>query len=146
MTFKRFIYEVIGYAILFFIARELCDLNIYIAIVIGYIGSLIGKFLYKYNGVFLEEIKGINILELENDKSRYEFEIYFNYKQKPYCFFGSFITSKNFETNQLRLFFYNNFNENKYVEVESKGKTMLRYKNMKEEFDITIYRESLVNH
>lgn len=137
---KKYVYEFLGYFILYFVAKHIFDINVYLSIGLGLLGSLLGKFFFKYNGVFFDKIESTTSKELTNNEAEFEIEFSIQYKRITYQFKGNFITVQDFETEKLRLFFYKHFSDKHFKEVMQFGKTKISFKDYYNPFEITVYK------
>ena len=135
---KKYVYEFLGYFVFYFVAKHIFDINFYLSIGIGLFGTLIGKFFYKYNGVFFDKIESATSKDLTNKDAEFDIDFSVHYKQKPYQFKAKFITVQDFETDKLRLFLYNHFSDKHFKEVMQFGETKLLFKDYYNPFEITI--------
>lgn len=122
MNIKKYIYEFLGFAILYSIAGLIFGFDsTVICIVAGIIGAIGGKFISKVNGFFIDEIID-QVIVNENDNSvDIEFTLKADYKTKPVVLFGSYSATKIIDTETLSTLLYNKFHDSDYKQILKNG-------------------------
>lgn len=122
MNIKKYIYEFLGFAILYSIAGLIFgfDSNI-ICIVAGIIGVFVGKFISKVNGFFINEIIDHEIVKENYGSVEVEFTLKADYRTKPVILYGTYSANKMFDTGTLSILLYNKFYDTHYKQILKNG-------------------------
>lgn len=122
MNLKKYIYEFLGFAILYSIAGIIFGFDsTVICIIAGIIGAFVGKFISKVNGFFIDQIIDHEIVNENEDYVDVEFTLKADYKTKPVVLFGSYSASRIIDTQTLSTLLYNKFHDSHYKQVLKSG-------------------------
>ena len=122
MNIKKYIYEFLGFAILYSIAGLIFGFDsTVVCIVAGIIGTIGGKFISKVNGFFIDEIIDHQIVNDNGGSVELEFTLKANYKTKPVVLFGFYSANRIIDTQTLSILLYNKFHDSHYKQVLKNG-------------------------
>lgn len=122
MHIKKYIYEFLGFAILYSIAGLIFGFDsTLVCIVAGIIGAIGGKFISKVNGFFIDEITDNEIVNEHDTSVDVEFTLKADYKTKPVVLFGTYSANKIIDTKTLSTLLYNKFHDSHFKKVLKNG-------------------------
>lgn len=139
MNVKKYIYEFLGFAILYSIAGIIFGFNsTLVCIVSGIIGAFGGKFISKVNGFFIDEIINHEIVNENDGFVDIEFTLKADYKTKPIVLFGSYSANTLIDTETLSTLLYNKFHDSHYKQILKNGVAKLNVGLKEETVEIEI--------
>ena len=122
MNIKKYIYEFLGFAILYSIAGLIFGFDsTVVCIVAGIIGAIAGKFISKVNGFFIDEIIDHQIVNENGGSVNVEFTLKADYKTKPVLLFGFYSANRIIDTQTLSTLLYSKFHNSHYKQVLKNG-------------------------
>ena len=139
MNIKKYIYEFLGFVILYSIASLIFGFDsTKVCIIAGILGTFAGKFISKVNGFFIDEIIDHQIANENDSNIDVEFTLKADYKTKHIFLFGSYTANKMINTQTLSTLLYNKFHDSHYKQVLKIGFAIVKVRLKEETVEIKL--------